>query len=93
MDILWTRYNQYVVISEEFLDVFNRLDKKYNLRNELHNSVILDNILEDSELKQEHKVQVIRFVDYMKSLKTKRRVTGENWYIKYIVPSSNIYLN
>ena len=93
MDILWTRYNQYVVISEEFLDVFNRLDKKYNLRNELHNSVILDNILEDSELKQEHKVQVIRFVDYMKSLKTKRRVTGENRYIKYIVPSSNIYLN
>ena len=59
----------------------------------MHNIVVLDNILEDSELKQEHKAQVTRFVDYMKDLRQKQGVNDENWHVKYVVPSSNVYLN
>ena len=53
----------------------------------------MDRILEDSELKQEHKVLVTRFVDYIKGLRHKRGESGENWHVKYIVPSSNVYFN
>ena len=50
--LLDRRFYSYVTIQNEMIGVFNDIDKKYNLKGEMHNEHILDTIQEDCSFKQ-----------------------------------------
>ena len=50
--LLDRRFYSYITIQSDMISVFNELDKKYNLKGEVHDEQVLDEILEDCSFKQ-----------------------------------------
>ena len=61
-DVIKERFNTYIIIEKPNLVIFNRIDKKYRLNGQLHSNEILQDILNDSEYKQDKKPEIFEFV-------------------------------